>query len=152
MERPGGWISAQRTSACLPSDRPPVSPACRLGAVPGGPQAGAGPGSPSRHRAVTWAWASSMAGTGQPGWVYRPVWWEEGQRGCPFWGGSPGHGPPVPWVLQPAMAICLVTELPSQLPDLSFFYEPRALLQADSIHMADSLGAPTQRGFSQLQP
>ena len=67
-------------------------------------------------------------------------------------GGSPGHRPLVPWVLQLAMAVSLVTELPSQLPDLSFFYEPQALLQADSIHMANSLGAPTQRRFSQPQP
>lgn len=63
-------------------------------------------------------------------------------------GGSPGHRPPGPWVLQLAMAVSLVTELPSQLPDLSFFYEPRALLQADSIHVADSLEAPTQGVFS----
>lgn len=67
-------------------------------------------------------------------------------------GGSPGHRPLVPWVLQLAMAVSLVTELPSQLPDLSFFYEPRALLQADSIHVANSLGARTQRRFSQPQP
>ena len=48
---------------CLPAESPPVSPACRPGAVPGGPQAGAEPGPLSHHRAVTWAWASSVAST-----------------------------------------------------------------------------------------
>lgn len=117
-----------------------------------GPRWGAGPGSPSRHRAVTWAWASSVAGTWQPRWVYiDPCGGKRGREDAHFGGAALAHG--ASCALGPAAGDGHLSghgaALPTPRPQL--FYEPRALLQADSIHMADSLGA-LLGGFSQLQP